>query len=196
MQPDGSAKVREEIALRFGARSGRHGLARKILVQSPVSRTHDARWPVEKITAGSPSGHAATVHTDLAMSRDGRTQMLWIRLGNSLHTIDDPTARYVLEYTWRGLVRPSVDGDVEFSINVGGPRLWSGPSAGLDRGLASTFANLQVDRDWTPPTPTSGPASWFSGGSGSGSGGAGGGSSFGSGDGGGSGGSGGSFGSR
>lgn len=55
------------------------------------------------------------------MSRDGRTQMLWIRLGNSLHTIDDPTARYVLEYTQRGLVRPSVDGDVEFSINVGGP---------------------------------------------------------------------------
>lgn len=83
-----------------------------------------------------------------------------------------------------------VEPDVDLGSSV---QQWSGPSADLDRGLANTFADLQVDRDWTPPTPTSGPASWFSGGSGSGSGGSG--SSFGSGDGGGSGGSGGSFGS-
>lgn len=37
------------------------------------------------------------------------------------------------------------------------------PGMSLDAGIHSTFANLSVDRDWTPPTPTSSPASWLVG---------------------------------
>lgn len=125
VQADGSVKVREEVTIRFGLRSGRHGLARDIKLRAPQGRSHDLEWPVRDIRASSPSGHSAQVHTDRAESADGRTEVLWIRLGDPDTRIASDTASYVLEYTQEGLVRPTDSGNPEFSLNGGGPRMWA-----------------------------------------------------------------------
>lgn len=125
VRPDGSVQVREELTLRFGPRSGRHGPTRDIRVREPLDRSRDIAWPISEVNAHSPSGHPADVQRTTATSTDGRTEVEWIRLGTEDQTVRDATASYVLEYEQEGLVRPSTDGDVEFSINAGGPRMWA-----------------------------------------------------------------------
>ena len=114
VQRDGTVRVVEDLAYRFGSNSGRHGIKRDLVTREAWDEKSDAVYSISQIRVTSPD---ADPEVNVQTADEGRDAGIVLRVGSASTTVRSAVAHYRISYVVSGATRLA-DGVPQFYWDV------------------------------------------------------------------------------